>query len=84
MKIENFNKAETIKRDYDLLVEQSKQIKDALDFKREPKAETFEVMGYGSNQINWDFLDWKQMLKDAQKRVDDGIDKLKKEFEKLD
>ena len=66
MKIENFVKAEIIKRKYDELLNKSKEIKDALDFERTPKAENFEVFSFGINQIKLEFLDWKKMLIEAK------------------
>ena len=83
MKIENFQEAKRIKEDFDRVQNQLNEIKDALINNREPKEKNFSLISFGENNIDWDFLDWKKMLKDAEVSLEKGLQKIKEEFENL-
>lgn len=84
MKIENFEKAKEIKEKIDALQQQLDEVKDAIQNKRKPVTETFDVVEFGWSYIKWEHLDWRKMLFEAETTLCSQIANLKFQFETLD
>ena len=84
MKIENFEKAKEIKEKIDALQEQLDEVKKAISNKQRPKEECFLLVGGGLSKIEFQFLDWRKMLFEAETTLCSQIANLKFQFETLD